>query len=469
MDETAEKKESLGKAINKLQLMIERLRVTEASFADGKETDSILAAGEWLKLSRTTPVFSFYGEKLSDVTLADTELLKTTIEYAYEYTGVFAELDAKQRQRALQDCAEALRTRADELARINSKQTGQSLKYSIEQITSALSAMEEMEDQIQPERSFYKNNRLNISIHESAGPCIAFPSWEESITTTCLLLALSILTATPIVIVPHQKAIMPTLRLARIFSEAALPKGAVHVLTGDRKEFIAEAAGNKKAASVYAEDWSGEDLASKALKGMKKMYFRQNRKDIFLISTEMPIATIADKITRYALNRTSPVIVFAEQEDYDVLSKLIVDKLKEYAKGDPMLKGTDYWSFDDLALATYRSEAEAEPWFGGIQTGKHYIPAIHLSGDFDPALVTKMKNQAILLFRSTNLNYSIHYARHIKAANIMVYTKHIDKSFMAIKELSAEQICINDMPGPHYEEIYRLLTNRKKITFGEPA
>jgi Aldehyde dehydrogenase family len=469
MDETAEKKESLDKAINKLQLMIERLRVTEASFADGKEVDSILVAGDWLKLSRTTSVFTFYGEKMADVTLADLDLLRTTIDYAHEYTGIYAELETKQRQKTLRDCIEALRTRTEELARTNSKQTGQSLKYSLEQSTKAISAMEEMADQIQAERSFYENSKLNISIHETAGPCIAFPGWEESIMTTCNLLALSILTATPLVLVPHQKAIMTTLRLVRIFSEAGMPKGAAHVLTGDRKEFITEAAGNKKAASVYAEDWSGEGLAEQAAKGMKKMYFRQNRKDMFIVSTEMPIATIADKIVRHAINRTSPVIVFAEQEDYDALSKLVVDKMKEYAKGDPLMKGTDYWSLDELTLATYRSEAASEPFFGGIQTGKHYIPGIYLSGDFDPALVTKMKNQAILMFRSTNLNYSVHYARHIKVANIMVHTKHIDKSFMAIKELNAEQICINDTPGPHYEEIYRLFTNRKKIIFGEMA
>ncbi len=468
LDDVSKKKENLGKAIDKIQVMIERLRVTEAALSEGREVDSILAGGEWLKLSRTVPVFSFYGEKMADVTLADTELLKTVIDHAHEYKGVLAEADAKQRKRIIQDCANAIRTRAEELARINSKQTGQTLKYSIEQINRSLIAIEEMSEQLRPERVFYENNRMNISIHESAGPCAAFTGRHDAITTTCTLLSLAILTATPIILIPDQRAVMPVLKVVRIFSGGAMPKGAAHVLTGDRKAFLSEITKNKKAASIYLDEESGsEELSTQIAPGAKRLYVKREKKDLFLIANGMPIATIADNITRYMLNRTSPVIVFVEEDDYDALSRLVQDKLKECAKGDPLVKGTDYWSLDDLTLASRRSELDPKPWFGGLQTGKHYIPAVYLSADFDPKLVTKMKNQSLLIFRSTSLNYSLHYASHIRASNVILYTKHIEKSFRTMKELNAEQICINSLPGVHYEELFRLFTNMKKITFGE--
>ncbi len=472
-DEHAEKKEDLDRAIRRIQEMIDRLRVTEASIKSGSEVESILVGGEWLKLGKTFPVFTFYDEKIADVALAESDVLNAAIEHAYASREVVSGITLMERANLLISCLKIFSARKDELARLNSKINGEPLKHSIEQVDASLEFFGEIARQIIPgeQKTFYERGKQKMVIEESAGVLAAFVYSDTAILDASILAAISVATLTPLILLPSKQNSLVLLKLGKSALESGVPPSLINVICGEEAEFITEVASNKKVATVlYLGSEGGAGIISSVVgKGLKKIHVETPKKDLFIVCEDYAIDRSADDLARHLLGRSQPTIAFVEHGIFDAFVSILEDKIKALEKGDPLSPKANFRVFREDELAEFRKGVNSvgKKHRLGVQIDRHFIPAIYGGGEFDAELVQAVRNfPAAVVFRNTNLGYALHYAKNLKVKNASVYTNNLQNAFSAIRDLNADTVSVNSMPSPSYEEWLKLASKKKKINLG---
>jgi len=472
-DEHLEKKEDLDRAIRRIQEMIDRLRVTEASIKSGGEIESVLVGGEWLKLAKVFSVFTFYDEKIADVALAEKDVLNAAVEHAYAAREIVSALPLMERATILLSCLKMFSAKRDDIARLNSKITGIPLRQSLGQLDVALEFFGEIARQIVPgeQKTFFENGKQKMVVEESAGVLAAFIYSDSAILDASILMAISIATTTPLILLPSKQNSLVLLKLGKAALESGVPPSLVSVICGEESEFIGEVAENKRVATVL---YSGPDSGAAVIgslvgKGLKKIHVETPKKDLFIVCEDHQIDQSAEDLAKHLVERTYPTVVFVEHGIFDTFTSILEDKLKAFEKGDPLSPKAGFRVFGEEALAEFRSGVTAvgRKHRFGVQIDRHFMPAIYSGGEFDSELVQMVRNfPAAIIFRSTSLGYALHYAKNLKIKNASIYTNNIKNAFSAIRDLNTDTVSVNSSPTPSYEEWLKLASKKKKINLG---
>lgn len=472
-DEHSEKKEDLDRAIRRIQEMIDRLRVTEASIKSGSEIESILVGGEWLKLAKVFPVFTFYNEKIADVALAERDVLNAAVEHAYAAREIVSSLPLIERANLLLSCLKMFSARRDDVARLNSKITGIPLRHSLGQLDVALEFFGEIARQVVPgeQKTFFEHGKQKMVVEESAGVLAAFVYSDSAILDASILIAISIATMTPLILLPSKQNSLVLLKLGKSALESGVPPSLVSVICGEEAEFIEEVAGNKRVATVlYSGLESGAAVIGSVVgKGLKKIHVETPKKDLFIVCEDHQIDQSAEDLATHLVERTCPTVAFVEHGIFDAFVSILEDKIKALEKGDPLSPKASFRVFGEEALAEFRGGVNAvgKKHRFGVQIDRQFMPAIYAGGEFDAELVRKVKDfPAAVIFRSTNLGYALHYAKNLKVKNASVYTNNIKNAFAAIRDLNADTVSVNSGPTTSYEEWLKLASKKKKINLG---
>ncbi|GLY89894.1 aldehyde dehydrogenase [Actinoallomurus iriomotensis] len=201
--------------------------------------DEILVGGEWRRgagalIETRDPatgalIAAVHGADAEDVELAVAAGRRAAADPAWR------DLLPHERSRFLTRISDLITERAEDLARLQTADTGKSINETRALVASAAgtfryfaAALETAEEALTPPRGPY----LTMSVHEPIGVVGAITPWNSPIASDAQKLAPALAAGNAVVLKPAEWTPLVSLALGRLITDAGLPAGLLSVLPG---------------------------------------------------------------------------------------------------------------------------------------------------------------------------------------------------------------------------------------------
>jgi aldehyde dehydrogenase (NAD+) len=151
------------------------------------------------------------------------------------YDGGWKRTTAAERARVLRNIGSAIMANGDELARIESQDTGKPLRQAVVDVTFAARFFEYYSNMVEAVFGSIipaATDRMTLSVREPYGVTGHITPWNYPLGLATRTLAPSLAAGNCCVLKPAEEAPLSALRLAEIMSEAGLPDGVLNVVPG---------------------------------------------------------------------------------------------------------------------------------------------------------------------------------------------------------------------------------------------
>ena len=202
-------------------------------------SDEILIAGEWRQgrgneIVSTNPADGSTNCVVNAASLEDVEEAIQRCHVAAQDPN-WRDMKPHLRAKILYAVARGIETHGEELAVLQTKDTGKCLAETKALVASAAgtfrfmgAALETLEGRLTPPRG----DSLTMSIYEPLGVIAAITPWNSPIVSDAQKIAPALAAGNAVIIKPAEWTSLVSLRLARIILEAGLPTGVIAVLPG---------------------------------------------------------------------------------------------------------------------------------------------------------------------------------------------------------------------------------------------
>lgn len=205
--------------------------------------NEVLIGGQWRQGSGAllTPVDPATGQRLAALHAAGPGDVEEAVHagHAAAAEPAWRELLPHKRARYLHRIAELIERDVDELALLQTRNTGKTLAETRALVSSAAgtfrffaAACETDEGALTPSRGDY----LTVSLHEPIGVVAAITPWNSPIASDAQKVAPALAAGNAVILKPAEWTPLIALALARIVTEAGLPAGLLSVLPGSGAE-----------------------------------------------------------------------------------------------------------------------------------------------------------------------------------------------------------------------------------------
>ncbi|TBU83048.1 betaine-aldehyde dehydrogenase [Pseudomonas daroniae] len=180
------------------------------------------------------------GEVLANVQRASQEDVERAVVSAEQGQKVWAAMTAMQRSRILRRAVDILRERNDELAELETLDTGKPLSETrfVDIVTGAdvLEYYAGLIPAIEGEQIPLRDTSFVYTRREPLGVVAGIGAWNYPIQIALWKSAPALAAGNAMIFKPSEVTSLTTLKLAEIYSEAGLPDGVFNVLTGSGSE-----------------------------------------------------------------------------------------------------------------------------------------------------------------------------------------------------------------------------------------
>ncbi len=149
--------------------------------------------------------------------------------------GPWGRLSPRQRARILFDIARRVREAQEELAQLETKNTGKTLADSLDEAAGVADTLEYYAGAVSKyfgETIPVGNPGLEFTLRQPVGVCALIVPWNYPMTITTWKLAPALACGNTVVIKPASWTPLSALRLAELCAEAGLPEGVLNVVAG---------------------------------------------------------------------------------------------------------------------------------------------------------------------------------------------------------------------------------------------
>ena len=176
------------------------------------------------------------GEVLAELQCASKADVDLAVDSAKKGQRVWAAMTAMQRSRILRGAVEILRERNDELAAIETLDTGKALSETryVDIVTGAdvLEYYAGLVPSIEGQQIPLRESAFVYTRREPLGVVVGIGAWNYPIQIALWKSAPALAAGNAMVFKPSEVTSLTTLKLAEIYTEAGLPDGVFNVLTG---------------------------------------------------------------------------------------------------------------------------------------------------------------------------------------------------------------------------------------------
>ncbi len=293
-------------------------------------------------------------EKIALFPKATTEDLGRAIKaarVAYD-EGEWPRMTLPERSSFLVKIANLIRESAYEISRIETEDTGKTLKQTtFIDIPVAANAYEYFAGaacEVKGETIAVPAPALSYTLREPVGVVGAITPWNYPFLMAAWKIASSIVLGNTVVFKPSKEASLSSLELAKIFEKAELPKGVVNVITGDGVTI-----GHGLASSDLVDMVSftgstdvGRDVMRSAAGNLKKLTLELGGKSPNIVLKDCDLETAANgSLCAIFMNQGQMCVagsrLLVEEAVYDKFVDLLVSKTKKLKVGDPCDPATD--------------------------------------------------------------------------------------------------------------------------------
>ncbi|RBW70099.1 aldehyde dehydrogenase family protein [Bacillus taeanensis] len=290
------------------------------------------------------------GEVLAKVAKGTKEDVDKAVEAArtaFE-SGKWPRMTAAKRARLLIKIAEIMRSRFNDLVRVEVLNTGKTVAAAQGQITQAIEDFEFYAGTIQTaggQTNPMPNGFFNYTVKEPVGVCGQIIPWNYPLMMAAWKVAPALAAGCTIVLKPASYTPLTAYMLADICHEAGVPEGVVNVITGSGSEigpYITEHPGVDKVAFT-GETETGKDIMARASQTLKRVTLELGGKSPNIVFDDCDIDGAVDGSLFGIFYNTGQSCearsrLFVHENIYDEFMEKFIEKASRLKLGDPFNK-----------------------------------------------------------------------------------------------------------------------------------
>jgi betaine-aldehyde dehydrogenase len=292
------------------------------------------------------------GEVIIEVNAAsqqDVEEAIVSARSAFDQ-GKWPGISLDERKKYLLKISQGILDKAEELAKLETLNTGKPIKEStFMDIPSSAKAFEHLahnfEQYLQEETLDIVSEAQCKLRREPVGVVVLIIPWNYPLLIASWKLASALAAGNTVILKPSSLTPLSALELGKIIQEAGLPKGAVNILNGSGQELGEKLCSDKRVdmISFTGSNEVGRQIMGYASKYVKKLIMELGGKSASIVLKEADIElAVNGSLCSIFLNQgqmcTAMSRIFIEDDIYDEFLKDFVDKTKRIKLG----AGMDY-------------------------------------------------------------------------------------------------------------------------------
>ncbi|WP_106478455.1 betaine-aldehyde dehydrogenase [Phytohalomonas tamaricis] len=293
------------------------------------------------------------GSLLADVQQASQADVDRAVEAAREGQKVWAAMTGMERSRILRRAVEILRSRNDELARIETLDTGKPLSETLEvDIVTGADVLEYyagLATAVEGEQIPIRSDSFAYTRREPLGVCGGIGAWNYPIQIACWKAAPALATGNAMVFKPSEVTPLSALLLAEIFTEAGVPDGVYNVVQGDGRvgAMLTEHQGIDKISFTGEVGTGKKVMAASAASSLKEVTMELGGKSPLIVFADADLDRAADGAMManfYSSGQvcTNGTRVFVERSVKEAFEAKMLERIKNIRAGDPLNPDTNF-------------------------------------------------------------------------------------------------------------------------------
>jgi putative phosphonoacetaldehyde dehydrogenase len=438
----------------------------------GVRTESLRIAGARVATQRRAEVFNPYsGTLVGTVAMASVDEVRRALGSARAFRSP---LTRYERYRICLATAEALRSRAEEVANLITAESGLCKKDSLYEVGRACdvftfagnAALQDDGQIFSCDLTAHGKRRKVYTLREPLlGVICAITPFNHPLNQVAHKIAPSIATNNRMVLKPSEKTPLSALLLADILYEAGLPPPMFSVLTGDPREIADELLTHADVdlVSFTGGVAIGKYIAAKAVYKRQVLELGGNDPIIVMEDADLEEAatlTAAGSYKNSGQRCTAIKRILVHGAVAARFTELLLEKTRAFKYGDPMDPGTDMGTVIDAEAArgfelrvNEAVAAGARLLYGNQRTGALYSPTVldrvtpqmsvvklETFGPVSPVIEFQTIEDAIRIANSTAYGLSS-----------AVCTNRLDYITRFVSELNVGSVNVRDVPGYRLE------------------
>lgn len=294
------------------------------------------------------------GSVIAEVQVASKADVERAVQSAAEGQRVWAAMTAMERSRILRRAVDLLRERNDELARLETLDTGKALSETttvdivtgadvLEYYAGLATAIEGSQVPLR-ESSFFYTRREPLGVVAGIG------AWNYPVQIALWKSAPALAAGNAMVFKPSEVTPLTALALARLYTEAGVPDGVFNVVQGPGAEvgqWLTEHPLIEKISFTGGVATGKKVMASAAASSLKEVTMELGGKSPLVICEDAPLQRAADIAVMANFFSSGQVCtngtrVFVPRAQLAAFEAAVVERVKRIRIGDPMAEGTNF-------------------------------------------------------------------------------------------------------------------------------
>ncbi|MCV4284482.1 betaine-aldehyde dehydrogenase [Pseudomonas capsici] len=294
------------------------------------------------------------GEVLAQVQRAGKDDVERAVASAEKGQKIWAAMTAMQRSRILRRAVDILRERNDELAALETLDTGKA--YSETRYVDVVTGADVLEyyaglvPAIEGEQIPLRTSSFVYTRREPLGVVAGIGAWNYPIQIALWKSAPALAAGNAMIFKPSEVTSLTTLKLAEIYTEAGVPDGVFNVLTGSGREvgtWITEHPRIEKVSFTGGTDTGKKVMASASSSSLKEVTMELGGKSPLIIFDDADLdraADIAMMANFYSSGQvcTNGTRVFVPNALKAQLEDKILERVKRIRIGNPEDENTNF-------------------------------------------------------------------------------------------------------------------------------
>ena len=354
------------------------------------ETGKLFINGEWVDssggqtLDVVNPASGEVVGRVQSATRDDVDRAVAAAREAFE-DGRWSELGLADRSAILWKAADILEQRTQEVARIESLQTGKPMKlsadsdvwFTVDNLRYYATAVRHLDEG--KSAGEYTGTHTSLIRREPVGVVGQIAPWNYPVMMMAWKVGPALAAGNTVVFKPATNTPLTALELARCFQEAGLPPGVLNVVTGPGPEvggYLARHPGIDMIA-LTGDVETGKQVMQAASGTLKRIHLELGGKAPFIVFADADQeAAVQGAVVGGFVNTgqdcTAAARVFVERPIYDEFVQKLTQATEKVRVGDPLSEATD--------IGPLISEAQRERVEGFVERARQHGARILAGG-----------------------------------------------------------------------------------------
>jgi len=292
------------------------------------------------------------NETLATVAKAGVEDVQLAVEAARRAfdDGPWPRLSPYERGRIIQKIADRIRERADEIALVESRNTGKPLARAKSEVLTSATVFDFYAgagDKFYGETIPMGDRILDFTLREPVGVCAQIVPWNFPFSMSSWKVAPALAAGCTLILKPASNTPLSGLLLGEICAEAGVPEGVVSVLPGPGA-LIGETLASHPLVDKVAftgETATGARILKAAADTIKKVSLELGGKSPNIVFADADLEAAAAAAVPAGFGNsgqtcTARTRVFVSNANHDRFLQQLVDQAASFTVGDPLAEGT---------------------------------------------------------------------------------------------------------------------------------